>query len=84
MMNSVKFNLDLAQEAETVEEVRILIEKLKRICQKKNWEYSIDKAKIVIHYPIQKEIGFDFNALAFLEELKSEDVELKQSIFPNV
>lgn len=83
MMNSVKFNLDLAQEAETVEEARILIEKLKQICQKKNWEYSID-AKIVIHYPIQKEIGFDFNTLAFLEELKSEDVEIKQSIFPNV
>ena len=40
MINSVKFNLDLAQEAETVEEVRILIEKLKQICQKKNWEYS--------------------------------------------
>ena len=52
MMNSVKFNLDLAQEAETVEEACILIEKLKQICQKKNWEYSID-AKIVIHYPIQ-------------------------------
>ena len=52
MMNSVKFNLDLAQEAETVEEVRTLIEKLKQICQKKNWEYSIDRAKIVIHYPI--------------------------------
>ena len=43
-----------------------------------------DKAKIVIHYPIQKEIGFDFNTLAFLEELKSEDVEIKQSVFPNV
>ena len=40
MMNSVKFNLDLAQEAETVEEACILIEKLKQICQKKNWEYS--------------------------------------------
>ena len=35
MINSVKFNLDLAQEAETVEEVRILIEKLKQIAKRK-------------------------------------------------
>ena len=41
MMNSVKFNLDLAQEAETVEEGRILYRKA---------ETNLPKEKLGIQY----------------------------------
>jgi len=81
-MNKMKFNLDLVQEVQTADEIHILMEKLKQICQKKNWEYSEDKAKIIIQYPVQEDIIPAFNTLAFLEELKTEGVELQQKVIP--